>query len=348
MKKVILTFFLIFYILAVQSFSLERKDASNLKDLGYPWENFYIHNYGSSNTYWYTIEEHLDLNPKFLALVLQDVEEKDQKITYKYTYNSRHNFFKMEAITETSKNVFSLPNFFLKNTLKAEEISDKEIDINEFIEKVLDHCKYTQLRNLKDKKGDDVSVTNQKDCRISYVNNIEFKDLIFEQFEKNKDFKSFLVNKDDANKFIVLKRTPIKDSKKEQISSKESPGLSKNNQKSTQEFKNFKENINIAINWANYNSLIVANLKMDKSNSVGSIEINLPDGSGKCIGTVAINTTTMLGTWSMNCDDSENRSWRFKKEMYASGKLNKNDQNFLVGEGKDRLGNKVVFQSEKL
>lgn len=346
MKKVILTFFFIIFV--VESFSLERKDSSNLKDLGYPWENFYIHNYGSSNTYWYTIEEHLDLNPKFLALVLQDVEEKDQKLTYKYIYNSRHNFFKMEAISETGKNVFSLPNFFSKNTLKAEEISDKEIDINEFIEKVLDHCKYTQLRNLKDKKGDDVGVSNQKDCRISYVNNIEFKDLIFEQFEKNKDFKSFLVNKDNANKFIVSKRMSTKDSKKEQVSSKESSGSIKDNQKSTQELKNFKENINVAINWSNYNSLIVANLKMDKSNSVGSIEINLPDGSGKCIGTVAINVTSMLGTWSINCDDSESRSWRFKKEMFASGKLNKNDQNFFVGEGKDRLGNKVVFQSEKL
>ena len=155
-----------------------------------------------------------------------------------------------------------------------------------------------------------------------------------------------MVNKDNANKFTASKRIPAKSSKKEQVSSKESS--SKDNQKSSQEFKNFKENINIAINWINYNSLIVANLKMDKSNSVGSIEINLPDGSGKCIGTVAINTTTMLGTWAINCDDSENRSWRFKKEMYASGKLNKNEQNFLVGEGKDRLGNKVVFQSEKL
>ena len=346
MKKVILTFF--FIIFAIKSFSLERKDASNLKDLGYPWESFYIHNYGSSNTYWYKIEEHLDLNPQFLALVLQDVEEKDQKLTYKYIYNSRHNFFKMDPISETDKNVFSLPNFFSKNTLKAEEISDKEIDINEFIEKVLDHCKYTQLRNLKDKKGADVSVSNQKDCRISHVNNIEFKELIFEQFEKNKDFKSFLVNKDNANKFTALKRMPAKASKKEQVSSKESSSSSKDNQKSSQEFKNFKENINIAINWINYNSLMVANLKMDKSNSVGSMEINLPDGSGKCIGTVAINTTTMLGTWSINCDDSENRSWRFKKEMYASGKLNKSEQNFLVGEGKDRLGNKVVFQSEKL
>ena len=346
MKRVILTSFLV--IFAFKSFSLERKDASNLKDLGYPWENFYIHNYGSSNTYWYSIEEHLDLNPKFLALVLQDVEEKDQKLTYKYIYNSRHNFFKMEAISETEKNIFSLPNFFSKNTLKAEEISDKEIDINEFIEKVLDHCKYTQLRNLKDKKGVDVSVSNQKDCRISHVNQIEFKDLIFEQFEKNKDFKNFLVNKDNANKFVVSKRMPVKDSKKEQVSTKESSVSGKDNQKSIQELKNFKENINVAINWTNYNSLIVANLKMDKSNSVGAIEINLPDGSGKCIGTVAINTTTMSGAWSVNCDDSENRSWRFKKEMNASGKLYKNGQNFLVGEGKDRLGNKVVFQSEKL
>ena len=346
MKKVILTFF--FIIFAVKTFSLERKEASNLKDLGYPWESFYIHNYGSSNTHWYTIEEHLDLNPQFLALVLQDVEEKDQKLTYKYIYNSRHNFFKMVAISETNKNLFSLANFLSKNTLKAEEISDNEIDINEFIEKVLDHCKYTQLRNLKDKKGVGVSVSNPKDCRISHVNNIEFKGLISEQFEKNKDFKIFLVNENNANKFTVLKSIPAKDSKREQMSSKESSRSNKNDKKSTQEFKNLKENINIAINWINYNSLIVANLKMDKSNSVGSIEINLPDGSGKCIGTVAINTITMLGTWSINCDDSENRSWRFKKEMYASGKLKKNEQNFLVGEGKDQLGNKVVFQSEKL
>jgi hypothetical protein len=338
-KKVILTFF--FIIFAVKSFSLERKDASNLKDLGYPWENFYIHNYGSSNTYWYTIEEHLDLNPKFLALVLQNVEEKDQKLTYKYTYNSRHNFFKMETISDENKSGFSLPNFFSKNTLKAEEISDKEIDINEFIEKVLDHCKYTQLRNLKDKKGVDVSVSNQKDCRISHVNQIEFKDLIFEQFEKNKDFKNFLVNKDNVNKFTVLKRSSVKDPKKEQVSTKE-------NLKANQELKSLKENINLAINWSNYNSLIVANIKMDKSNSTGSIEVILPDGSGKCIGTIAINISTYLGTWSINCDDSEVRSWRFKKEMYASGKINRNDQNFLVGEGKDRLGNKVVFQSEKL
>ncbi len=42
------------------------------------------------------------------------------------------------------------------------------------------------------------------------------------------------------------------------------------------------------------------------------------------------------------------QSFKFKKEMNASGNINKNEQNFLIGEGKDRLGNKIVFQSEKL
>lgn len=339
MKKVILTFFLIFFSSLVCA--LERKDANTLKDLGYPWESFYIHNYGGSNTHWYSIEEHLDLSPKFLALVIQDLEVKDQKTTYKYIYNSRHNFFRMLSTTQEGKGFISLPNFFSKNTLKAEEISDKDIDVNEFIEKILDHCKFTQLRNLKDKNNSDISISNQKDCRVIFVNEIEFKDLTFEQFEKNKDFKSYLANKDNSNKFIITKKATIKEVKKDQTSIKETP-------KTNVDTKNIKEVLNLAINWNNYSSLIVASVRMDKSNTSGLIEINLPDGTGKCIGSLAINPKTYAGTWSINCDDSESRSFKFKKEMNASGNINKNEQNFLIGEGKDRLGNKIVFQSEKL
>ncbi len=64
--------------------------------------------------------------------------------------------------------------------------------------------------------------------------------------------------------------------------------------------KNIKEVLNLAINWNNYSSLIVASVRMDKSNTSGLIEINLPDGTGKCIGSLAINPKTYAGTGLLN------------------------------------------------
>ena len=71
-------FFLLFY--NSYSYSLDKQDIQKLKDLNYPEESFYMYNYKGSKTYWIPIEKHLELKPKYLALVNLDVNLNGKNI----------------------------------------------------------------------------------------------------------------------------------------------------------------------------------------------------------------------------------------------------------------------------
>ena len=95
---------ILLFIISLPVHSLELSDKDKLKDLGYSWSSFYKDNYRGKKTKWISLDEHLKLKPKFLALVEQDLKVNNKQENYKYIYNSKHNFFKMEIIGEKKKN----------------------------------------------------------------------------------------------------------------------------------------------------------------------------------------------------------------------------------------------------
>ena len=85
----------LFYISSILNlYSLEISDKEKLKKLGYSWSSFYKDNYRGKKTKWISLEDHLNLKPKFLALVEQDLKINNKQENFKYIYNSKHNFLK--------------------------------------------------------------------------------------------------------------------------------------------------------------------------------------------------------------------------------------------------------------
>ena len=107
--------------------SLEPSDKDKLKDLGYSWSSFYKDNYRGKKTKWISLDEHLNLKPKFLALVQQDLKINNKQMNYKYVYNSKHNFFKMEIQGEKKRITPILVNPLSKRYLGPTTIDDKDI-----------------------------------------------------------------------------------------------------------------------------------------------------------------------------------------------------------------------------
>ena len=46
------------------------------------------------------------MNPKFIALVEQNLRFNDEYVDYKFVYSSKHNFFKFVTMEEDNKNFF--------------------------------------------------------------------------------------------------------------------------------------------------------------------------------------------------------------------------------------------------
>ena len=217
MKK-ILIFFFIYFLYIPLLHSIESGVDQKLKKLNYPLESFYIDNYRGSTTYWISLEEHLKLEPKFVALVKQDLKLNGKNITYKFFYNSRHNFFKMEKFKKEKKSLLKISNPLKKDELRPTLINDKNLSLNNFVEKVLDHCKFSKLKRVKDSNGKSLRFSKRKSCYINYVNYTEFNNLTFEAFEKNNNALSFTKDKKIASldtKTIkkLVKKTENKNSK---------------------------------------------------------------------------------------------------------------------------------------
>jgi|TARA_B100001964_G_scaffold132958_1_gene146840 hypothetical protein len=192
MKKILVViFFFLFY--SSYSHSLDKQDIQKLKDLNYPLESFYMHNYKGSKTYWIPIEKHLELKPKYLALVNLDVNLNGKNTTYGFIYNSRHNFFKMKKIN-LKKNFYEKLYFFSDKTeLQPELMDDEELNIDTFAEKVLDHCHFSSIKGVNNLKGKSLKFTKKSKCTIKYVNFVQFEKLTFEKYEKNSNVLSFSI-----------------------------------------------------------------------------------------------------------------------------------------------------------
>ena len=101
---------------------LSQKDYQKLIDLGFNKLDAYGDDYSKSTAYWYTLEEHLELRPKYLALLNQPMTVNKKDIVNKHIYNSKHHFFasrkekckkkKRSQIFEFFKKVHSTKNAY--------------------------------------------------------------------------------------------------------------------------------------------------------------------------------------------------------------------------------------------
>ena len=149
---------------------LSQDDYQRLVDLGYNKLNAYSDDYTDVKTYWYSLEEHLNLKPKFLALLSQEMQI-DGKLQLNYhVYNSRHHVF-AERELKCGNDPSKLFNVLKKcEELKMPIIEDEDISIDDFARTIIDHCNETKTKNLKTQSGKLLNISQEKKCSIKYIN----------------------------------------------------------------------------------------------------------------------------------------------------------------------------------
>ena len=149
---------------------LSQDDYQKLVDLGYNKLDAYSDDYTGVQTYWYTLEEHLSLKPKFLALLSQEMQI-DGKVQLNYhVYNSRHHVF-AERDAKCGNDSSKLFNVLKKcEELKMPIIDDENISIDDFARTIIDHCNETKTKNLKTQSGKLLNISQEKKCSIKYIN----------------------------------------------------------------------------------------------------------------------------------------------------------------------------------
>lgn len=322
--KILKYSFLIFFILTNQNnlFSLEISDKDKLKNIGYVWSSFYRDNYRGKKVKWFSLEDHLKIKPKFLALVEQDLKINGKKESYQYIYNSKHNFFKMQVTDENKKITPILRNPLRKKTLGPKIIEDNDIDLSQFIEKVLDHCKFSSVAAVSDENGKKLNFRNEEECKIIYVNFDKFKNLSFQNFEKDQNLQSYnpLLKSSSDNK---IKNIEIQ--KKTKVNEKKLA--------TSKTINNFKNSI--ALSWVKNSDLLVGDISYNAQTNSGVIKFDTKN-NGKCMGT--FNLMVIKGTWSFSCK---------KNNTTAFGEIYLNN-GIIEGEGFDKKKNKIKFVSKKI
>ena len=299
-------------------------------ELGYPKTFFYKDNYKKSSVKWFNLSEIIEQKPKFIALVEQNLKLNGEFVDYKFVYSSKHNFFKLitTEVENKKSSLISVP-LLKKKISKPEDISDVNISEDEFLENVLDHCKYSPVKNIKKPDGKKRIIFKEFDeCKIKYLNTRKIDDLTLKQFteidKNNKDLK-----KEDTNKKVSKKNKNNKPKKK-------------NSQKTEveNEIKQIDKEISVAFSWQNFPKPIISNLKMSSKNS-GILDIYIHETKEKCVGTIALNSDNN-GNWSLSCPNNDDRPGVFKKGMGGSGTLIK-ENNFIIGKGLDIYKNEINF-----
>ena len=170
-----LKFFLFFLLILSSNLSkaatrLGDDDYQRLVDMGYNKLDAYSDDYTGVKTYWYTLEEHLNLKPKFLALLSQEMQI-DGKLQMNYhVYNSRHHVF-AERELKCGNDPSKLFNVLKKcEELKMPIIDDENISVDNFAKTILDHCNETKVKNLRTKSGKQINVSGEQKCNIKFIN----------------------------------------------------------------------------------------------------------------------------------------------------------------------------------
>ncbi len=237
-------------------------------------------------------------------------------------YSSKHNFFKFVTIKQNKKNSLIKKVIFLdkKITVPA-DINDDDLSENNFIERVLDHCKYASTKNIKDRdRQTRLKFKRFGECKLKFVNYKKYDDLTLKKFTENTTVSS--IKKNTKKKEVTNK----KDTKIKEIS---------------QKFKT----VNLSMYWENLPYPVIVSLQMNSKDS-GVLKLDLHKTKDKCVGSVLINKNNR-GSWSFICPDNKKRGRDFEKNLSANGTLKINNKNFVQGNGFDVNKNRIEFIAKK-
>ena len=166
------------------------KDLKKLTELGYNKTDAYADDYSKSKAYWFKLEEHLEIKPKYLALLLQRMTVNGQETVNQHIYNSKHHFFGDKKSKCIGKKGLAVGPLNLKKCefLKPKVIDDTQLTKNTFANMALDHCNETKVKNLKTEDGKILKIKNEKKCSIKFIN--------FSKYEFTKVLKKVGKNED--------------------------------------------------------------------------------------------------------------------------------------------------------
>lgn len=221
---------------------------------------------------------------------------------------------------DSKKSILGKVSFLKKRISTPEEINDEKISEDEFIETVLDHCKYSPVKNIRDPDNKKKIIFKKfETCKIKYINTKKINDMTLEKFTK--------LEKKDEDK-------NIKEPKKLE------QNIKKDVAKKSQSIIKTKDSIRVAFRWQKFPYPIISNLKMNNKSS-GILSFYIHETKDECFGTIAINSNNK-GNWSLSCPDNKERSGVFKKKLGASGSVDVQD-NIIIGVGYDNYRNDVKF-----
>ncbi len=184
---------IVLFFISTNSFAENRlgmKDLKKLAELGYNKTDAYADDYSKSKAYWFKLEEHLEIKPKYLALLLQRMTVNGQETVNQHIYNSKHHFFGDKKSKCIGKKGLAVGPLNLKKCefLKPKVIDDTQLTKNTFANMALDHCNETKVKNLKTEDGKILKIKNEKKCSIKFIN--------FSKYEFTKVLKKVGKNED--------------------------------------------------------------------------------------------------------------------------------------------------------
>ncbi len=197
----ILIFFIIFFSTdCLADRRLGPSDLKELIDLGYNKKDAYADNYSGSKAYWFKLEEHLEVKPKYLALLSQKMKINGKQKINQRIYNSKHHFFGDKKTKCIGKKGFTVGPLNLQKCeyLKPKIIDDTELSKETFINMALDHCNETKVKNLKTEEGIKLKITDKQKCSMKFIN--------FSKYEFSKVLKKVGKNEDNPKKKSKYKK----------------------------------------------------------------------------------------------------------------------------------------------
>tara|TARA_B100000963_G_scaffold14321_1_gene11014 strand:+ start:1900 stop:2613 length:714 start_codon:yes stop_codon:yes gene_type:complete len=207
-SRIILVIVLIF--ISAHSFANNRlgmKDLKKLIDLGYNKKDVYVDDYSKAKPYWFKLEEHLEIKPKYLVLLLQKMTVNGKETVNQHIYNSKHHFFGDKKSKCIGKKGLTVGPLNLKKCefLKPKVIDDSQLTKSTFVNMALDHCNETKVKNLRTEDGKLLKIKDAKKCSIKFINfsKYEFTKVLKEVGKSDdKQKKKFKSNKDlDLERF---------------------------------------------------------------------------------------------------------------------------------------------------
>ncbi len=194
---IILVFF------STNSLAEKRLGPENFKELinlGYNKKDAYADDYSKTKAYWFKLEEHLKVRPKYLALLSQKMTVNGKVNVNQHIYNSKHHFFgdkKSKCIGKKGLVVGPL-NLQKCEFIKPAIIDDTDLTKITFANMALDHCNETKVKNLKDEEGKILKIKDAKKCTIKFIN--------FSKYEFAKVLKKVGKSADQPKKKSKLKK----------------------------------------------------------------------------------------------------------------------------------------------